>query len=114
MKRRLQKGLALSMAVFGLLALRTASAEPRVTLKGHVPKQIQSSTKLGRVPAEERIDLSLTVQLDQKALDQAIVEIYGPNAPKTRHYLTSSEFAQKFGLAQKRQKLKEFAAANGL
>jgi kumamolisin len=90
-----------------------AAVGPR-TLTGHVPRQIRSATRLARLAADEKVDLSLFVAVDQALLDQTMAEIYGPGAPANRRFLTSDEFSQKFDLARKRQALKDFAAASGL
>ncbi len=53
------------------------------------------------------------VKVDQDLLDRTLKEIYStPFGP--RHYLTPAQFAQKFGLADKRQRLKDFARGSGL
>ena len=90
-----------------------AAASPR-TLTGHVPPQVRAATRLARLAADENVDLSLVVSLDQALLDQTLVELYGPNAAPNRHFLTPAEFISKFDLARKRQALKDFAASSGL
>src|SRR5579872_358210 len=92
--------------ILGTLISHSGAAEDRVVLKGHIPKEIQNATKLERVPADEQVGLGLVLQLDQTLLDQTLNQLYGKNAPATKHFLTPSEFAQKFGMADKRQKLK--------
>ena len=87
------------------------AAAPR-TLKGHVPPQVRSATRLARVDPAENVELSLVVGVDQALMDRALAEMYGPSG--ARRPLTSAEFAGKFDLAAKRQALKEFAAAAGL
>src|SRR6266403_1722802 len=74
-----------------------SAAESMVALQGHVPPQVRNATLLGRAQAGELVQLSLAVRLDQNLLDQTLNEIYGRNAPAQKHYLSSSEFAQKFG-----------------
>jgi subtilase family serine protease len=91
-----------------------AAPSGMVALQGHVPRQVQSATKMARVAATEIIPLSLAVRIDQNLLNQTLEEIYGRNAPAQKHYLSSAEFAQRFGIAQKRQAIKDFALANGL
>src|SRR6266403_4046817 len=74
-----------------------SAAGSMVALQGHVPPQVRNATLLGRAQADELVQLSLTVRLDQNLLDQTLEGIYGRNAPAQKHYLSSSEFAQKFG-----------------
>src|SRR5258706_4301828 len=102
----------LLLGIFPVGVLR--AAQSMVALQGHVAMQVRSATLLGRAQADELVQLSLAVRLDQNLLDQTLEGIYGRNAPAQKHYLSSSEFAQKFGLAEKRQALKDFAQANGL
>lgn len=90
-----------------------AASSPR-TLSGHVPPQIRTSTRLDRLAADENVELSLVVGIDQALMDRTLAELYGPNAPANPHFLTSEEFTQKFDLVRKRQALKDFAAASGL
>ena len=97
-----------------LWAASAVTAENQVPLVGQVPRAIQRATRLEAAPADEAVQLSLVVQVDPVLLNQTLDQLYGPTAPAKRHYLTSSEFAQAFGLADRRQKLKEFAQANGL
>ena len=110
--RRWVPGILVLIA--GALASSPAFAESLAALSGHIPQQIQSATLLGRAPVDEQVQLSLVVRLDQSLLDQTLDQLYGSNAPAVKHYLSSSEFAQTFGLADKRQMLKDFAKANGL
>ncbi len=102
------------VAILGTLASFSGAAQGRVALMGHVLRQIQDAVKLERAPADESVQLSLVVRLDQNLLDETLDQLYGRNAPVQKHYLSSSEFAQKFGLADKRAQLKNFALANGL
>jgi kumamolisin len=112
-KSRLAK-ICLLAAALAFGAVGGLWAEDSVPLAGHVAPQIRSAAKLERIAAEENVDLSLVVRLDQDLLDQTIAGLYGPQAPANKHFLSPAEFSQKFGLAQKRQLLKEFAAAAGL
>jgi kumamolisin len=85
-----------------------------LTLTGHVAPQVQTAVKLQAAPADEQVPLGLVVNIDQILLTQTLDDIYSPNAPTRRRYLSATEFAQKFDLAAKRQAIKDFAQANGL
>lgn len=107
------------LRVIGMIALLSggvtlAHAERRIPLQGHVSPELARATRLERVPSDEQVPLSLTIQIDQHLLDEALAAMYGPSAPQKKRYLTAAEFAEKFGLREKRKKVKEFAAANGL
>src|SRR3974390_2206532 len=93
--------LLLLGALLGSSMPMVQAASHRVSIKDHVPKQIQEATRLERAPADEPVDLGLVVRLDQKLLDQTLAELYGPQAPAGKHFLSASEFAQKFDLANK-------------
>jgi kumamolisin len=97
-------------------AARAASppASGTKTLRGHVPSQLRRAKRLERVAADENMDLSLVVNLDRALLDKTLADLYGPQASPNRRFLTSAEFIEKFGLARKRQALKDFAAGAGL
>src|ERR1019366_9302522 len=103
---------AVSLAIFS--ASNLLAADSLVSLHGNVPQEIQRATLLGRAQADELVLLSLIVRLAQELLNQTSEEIYGRNAPTKKHFLSTSEFAQRFDLAAKRQVLKAFAQANGL
>ena len=107
-------GAATAVAVLVLFFSSFAVAESSVILPGHIPRQIRAAEKLERAPADERVDLSLVVRLDQALLDQTLAQLYGPNAAANKRFLSSAEFAQKFDLARKRRALKDFAQAAGL
>jgi len=96
------------------MAIFSQAAEPRVALVGHVPARLATATLLQRASADEPIELSLVVKLDQNLLDETLAELYGQNASPYKHFLSAAEFAQKLGLADKRTQLKNFANANNL
>ena len=90
------------------------AAESRVALQNLIPQQLHQATQMSAVAADEPIHLSLIVKLDPTLLAQTLDAIYGRNAPAKKHFLSSGEFAERFGLDEKRQKLQAFALANGL
>jgi len=112
--RSFKKPILVVLPLIMSLLSTPGGAESWVSMQGHVPKQLRSATMIERAPADESVQLSLVVHLDQNLLDQTLEQLYGRGAPAKKHFLSSSEFAQKFGLADKRQKLKDFALANGL
>jgi len=106
--------LGILVAVAGVMTSSAAVADSRVALVGHVARQIQSAVMLESAPSDERVQLGLAVKLDPELLSETLDQLYGSHAPAYRHFLSSSEFMQKFGLADKRAMLKNFAQANGL
>ncbi len=105
---------AVTLAIGLLLPIPSVAAQAMVRLKNHVPSQIQRASMLSRTASDELIQISLVVHVDQSLLDQEIEHLYGRHAPARKHFLSSMEFAQRFGLTEKRQALKEFAIAQGL
>ncbi|HEV3334508.1 MAG TPA: putative Ig domain-containing protein [Bryobacteraceae bacterium] len=107
-----RKRLAASLLV--ALALPVASAQTNVFLAGHVSPRVSGANRLGRVAPDEPIRLTLAVRVDEALLKETLDSIYGPNTPASKRYLTSAEFAQKFELSAKRDRLRRFAQAHGL
>jgi kumamolisin len=105
---------AIAAAALALGLCRFASAETSVILPGHIPRRILAATKLERVPADERVDLSLVVNIDQALLDRTLAQLYGSKPGGYKRFLGRGEFARLFDIEDKRQKLKEFAVAAGL
>ncbi len=100
--------------LLGLIAATNAAAQPRIPLAGHVPTRVRQATRVGRVAPNEIIELSLVVHLDEGLMSDALTRMYGWNAPINRRFLSSGDFAQRFGLAGKRAMLKQFAESVGL
>jgi kumamolisin len=110
-----KKGLFLFLSLSIILSVGTCFATGNlVALQGHVSSRIRTAAKIDRVSSSDIVNLSLVVNLDQGLLSQTLSQLYGPNAPKNKTFLTPIQFAQKFNLAQKRQLIKNFAAAAGL
>ncbi|HEX4048476.1 MAG TPA: protease pro-enzyme activation domain-containing protein, partial [Elusimicrobiota bacterium] len=92
-----------------------ASASPATAvLAGHVTRRVRISTRVGRVPSDENVSLSLVVNIDQDLMRSTLDGIYGPKAPRKKRFLTSAEFIEKFDIARKRRVLKAYAEAAGL
>lgn len=71
------------------------------TLHGYVPRAIAHLAPLGTLPPESRLNLAIGLQLsDSKGLDGFLQQLYDPNDPNYRQYLTPEQFAQKFGPTQ--------------
>ena len=115
MKNKIFIGFLITGFLLGTVRETAQTATVRsMTLSGHVPAQVKSATAMGALSPETVIPLSLVVQVDQPLLTQVLDRLYGPGAPANKHFLSSAEFAQAFNLADKRQKIKQFALANGL
>jgi kumamolisin len=113
-RRRRALGAAVGAVALALSFENPASAQSTVVLPGHIPRQIAAAAQLGRAPSDERVDLSLVVNLDQALLDQTLAGLYGPNAPANKAFLSSADFDRIFGLTGKRLMIAQFAQDAGL
>ena len=74
----------------GLLTRHTRE----VTLNGQAPS-------VGRLPATKIMQLDVVLPIrDQAGLDKFLSEVYDPSSPVFHHFLTPTEFTQRFGPTQ--------------
>ena len=66
------------------MTVSAGAAETRVTLAGHIPAQLATAAFLQRASADEPVQMSLVVRLDQTLLDQTFDQLYGPGSPARR------------------------------
>ena len=70
-------------------------------LKGHVPTAVAESKVIGRVPPATTLSLAIGLPLrNQEELDNLLNQLADPTSREYRHYVTSSEFAERFGPTQ--------------
>ena len=70
------------------------------TLTGHVPKAVVGLTARGRLPADNRLELSLELPLQNRdGLVHLIEQIYDPTSTNFHAYLKPEQFATRFGPA---------------
>jgi subtilase family serine protease len=83
---------------------------------GHVPNVLSSLTPIGRLAATNELRLAIGLaSRDAHGLDTFIQELYDPTSPNYRHYLTPSQFTERFGpTEQSYMTLIDFAKANDL
>src|SRR5208282_6253353 len=85
----------------GLAALMFAPefvAAGSQTLRGHVPAVLRQLQPMGRLDAERRLDLSITLPLrDQVGLSNLLAQIYDPVSTNFHRYLTPEQFTARFG-----------------
>jgi subtilase family serine protease len=100
-----------------LLFAVAAQAETRPTLTTHVPAAVSNGLAplVGRVPATQRLNLAISLPLRNEAeLDDFIQEIYDPQSPNYRRFLSVEEFTLEFGpSATDYAAVLNFAQANG-
>ena len=79
-------------------------SEPLVSLPGHVLGALERATPLAASPdaAAEPLTLTLTLKrADQAGFDRYLHEVYDPNSPGFRHFLSQSQIAKRFGPTEK-------------
>jgi uncharacterized repeat protein (TIGR03803 family) len=73
-------------------------ATERQNLSGHVPAAAVGMHSLGRLRATDRLNLTVVLPLrNHDALHILLGQLYDPSSPQYRHYLTPTQFAEKFG-----------------
>ena len=78
--------------------IAAAPAATLVTISGHVPDLVKTSTPLGVVSAGQVLSCSVTLPLrNQAALDDLLHGLSNPTDSRYGQYLTPSEFADQFG-----------------
>jgi subtilase family serine protease len=88
----------------------------RITLVGHRSRAAHLSVQLGRLAANTHLSLALTLPLrNQQALKSLIRSQYDPESPECGEYLTSQEFAARFGPTKEDYRaVVQFARGSGL
>lgn len=116
MIRRLSVALLMIVAIV-LGAAVVCLAQPQSLLTRHVREVTLNGQAqfVGRLPATQslRIDIVLPMR-DQAGLDGFLRELYNPSNSLYRHFLTVSQFTERFGPRQEEfDALVRFAKANG-
>jgi subtilase family serine protease len=86
--------------VLTLGIISAASAEPRPTLTTHIPDAVATgqAVRVGDLPPTQRLALAISLPLrNQSELDVLLQQLYDPDNPLFRQYLTVEEFAERFG-----------------
>jgi hypothetical protein len=108
--------VALAMSAVLGLAPRPAQAQGRQFLQGHVPEMAKRLAPAGRLPGSTQLRIAIGLPLRNKAeLDTLLQQLYDPASPSFHQYLTSEQFAERFGATDADyQALIAFARTNGL
>lgn len=85
-------------------------------LKEHVPDSARKLKPIGRVPGPKRLNLIIGLPLrNQDRLTNLLEQIYDPTHTNYHRYLTSEQFAERFGGSEKDyQGVLAFATSHGL
>jgi len=124
MREKKMSGIAalqrLSAALFAgvLFWAAPAQAAQHLTLTAHVPPAVANGQApiVGELPGGQRMSLAISLPLRSEAdLDDLLRQIYDPQSPSYRRYLSVEEFTQRFGpTADDHDAVVHFAEANGL
>jgi uncharacterized repeat protein (TIGR03803 family) len=100
----------------GLVLATSVGATERQVLSGHVPAATMRSQPVSRLPATSRLNLAIGLPLrNQEVLNALLERLYDPASPQYRHYLTSEQFAERYGPAREDyETVIEFAKSCGL
>jgi subtilase family serine protease len=113
-----QRFTSLLFAFTLFLSATASQAEQRPTMTSHVPEAVSSGLAplVGHVPGTQRLSLAISLPLRSEAeLDDLLQQIYDPQSPNYRHYLSVQEFTSRFGPAESDYAaVQSFARANGL
>jgi kumamolisin len=106
--------LAFTVVLLAAAAFSHAQLQPILTK--HVRPATSTAPMLGRMPASQTMSLVLVLPLrNQDELESLLSDLYNPNSPSYRQFLTVDEFTARFGPTQDDYNtLIEFAHQNGL
>src|SRR5271154_89819 len=98
------------------LAIGSLEAAPTQILLNHVPHAVGAARQLGPVAATSNLNLAIGLPLrNREVLDALVEQIADPQSANYKHYLSSSEFTERFGPSQEDyDKLIGFVRENGL
>ena len=106
-----------SVSILIVLTFATsAQGAERQVLRGHVPTAAANLSPAGRLPGTQRLKLAIGLPLrNRDTLSNLLAQIYDPQSPNYRHYLSATEFAEKFGPAREDyERVVAFAESHGL
>lgn len=95
--------LSIVAATLAATAPATASAQTQTLLTHHVRQvTVNGEAKaLGQLPTSQTLRLVITLPLrNQQQLDNLLADLYNPNSPSWRHFLTVDQFTAEFGPTQ--------------
>jgi uncharacterized repeat protein (TIGR01451 family) len=104
------------LALLFLLNESRLFALERQYVAGHVPKAAATLQSVGSLPASKEMRLAIALPLrNEEALSKLLTDLYDPNSPRYRQYLTPEQFTEAFGPTETAyNELAAFAEASGL
>ena len=98
------RGIQFKLAVVLALGISWASRSAafavvgKQTLSGHVPAIVQTLQSVGPMDSTNKIHLAISLPLrNVDALNNLLKQLYDPNSPQYRQFLTSDQFLAQFG-----------------
>jgi subtilase family serine protease len=112
------QGLSFTLCLAVLFFTRTAQAEQHLTMTSHVQRAVVNGQAAfaGHLPSAQHLSLALSLPLrNESSLQDLLQQIYDPQSPSFRQYLSVAEFTERFGPTQQDYDAAvRFARANGL
>ncbi|WP_249227428.1 protease pro-enzyme activation domain-containing protein [Kutzneria sp. CA-103260] len=80
------------------LAGPASAAEPQVALTGDISPAVGVSHRVGDLPTGKQLNVAVSLKLrDTAGLDRFLADVADPHSSNYGHYLTPSQFADRFG-----------------
>jgi subtilase family serine protease len=109
---------AVLMCAHALFFAGVTVAQERPTMTTHVPDAVSSGVApfVGHLPGTQRLSLAISLPLrNEPELDELLQQLYDPQSPSYRQYLSVEEFTERFGPVESDYSaVMNFARANGL
>src|SRR5580704_7310659 len=110
--------LPIVLAASLLFVSSMAQAEQRLTMTSHVHQEVVNGQAplVGHLPGTQHLSLAISLPLrNESGLRDLVQQIYDPQSPKYRQYLSVQEFAERFAPApDDYESVVRFAKSNGL
>jgi subtilase family serine protease len=107
----------LTIATFVQVANIASQAQSLPSLTRHLREVTRTgeAKPIGQLPSNQVMNLDVVLALrDQAGLDSFLKDLYNPASPSYRHFLTVSEFTERFGPTQQDyDSVVRFAISNG-
>ena len=99
-----------------ILPFTDALAAGRQQLHGHIPQAAKTAPRVGEFSGTEQLDLAISLPLrNAPELKTLLQDIYDPTSPQYRHFLTPTQFTERFGPSESDYKaVLDFAKSHGL
>jgi subtilase family serine protease len=98
------KTCALLLSIASFLCTGALQSRAETLMTRHVRQVTQNglATLVGHLPATQIMQLDVVLPVrDQAGLDNFLADLYSSTVPNHRHFLTPTEFTEKFGPTQK-------------